>query len=367
MLLSLMLACSGPAEEACEGSGNICTWAGSGIAGLGGENTPALETNLYLPIDMEWSPDGVGFIIDWNNHRIRRMNEDGTLVSFAGTGELGDGPDGSPAVDGKFNHPTNITFDNNGDMLIAAWHNSRVMRITMDDEILHFVAGDGTRSYGGDGGDPMAAALNLPAAVVVDSIGQIYLSDQANQRIRCVTSAGVIDTIAGNGTAGYSGDGGEATEAEIHASVGQAASPANRLALSSDDAYLYFTDTENHRIRVVDLLAGTIDTFAGTGDPAYAGDGGDRLSASFYQPTDIAFGPEGEMYVADTSNSCVRRIDADGVVSTAAGKCGEIGYEGDGGAAGDALLNRPYGVALDGDGNLYISDTYNQVIRVVYK
>ena len=118
----------------------------------------------------------------------------------------------------------------------------------------------------------MLAALNLPAGVVVDSVGQIYVSDQANQRIRCVTSAGIIDTIAGNGTAGYSGDGGEATEAEIHASVGQAASPANRLALSSDGTLLYFTDTENHRIRVVDLTAGTIDTFAGTGDAAYAGD-----------------------------------------------------------------------------------------------
>jgi sugar lactone lactonase YvrE len=366
-LLSL-LACTGePEETVCtEAPGNICTWAGTGVAGLGGEGTPALETNLYLPIDMSWGPDGDAYLLDWNNHRIRRVTPDGGVVTIAGTGELGDGPVG-PAVDTRFNHPSNLAWDSQGRMLIAAWHNSRVMRIDMSTGILEFVAGDGTRSFAGDGGDPAVAKLDLPSGVVVDSRDQIYISDQANQRIRCIDTTNVIDTVAGNGTPGYAGDGGAATDAELHASVGQAAAPANRMALSPDGARLYFTDTGNHVVRFLDIAAGTMNAFAGTGVAGASGDGGPAATATLSGPTDLAVGPDGELFVADTGNSCVRRIDPDGVISTAVGVCGQLGYEGDGGAAEDALLNQPYGVELDADGNLYVSDTYNQVVRVVYR
>ncbi len=369
LLPLLLLACSGTGDDtaaACGGSGTICTWAGTGMAGLGGEGDPATETNLYLPIDMSFGPDGLGYVLDWNNHRIRRVAEDGTMTTLAGTGELGDGPEG-PAIDAKFNHPTNIDFDSYGRMLISAWHNSRIMRIDLTTDQLEFVVGDGTRSFGGDEGDPEVAKLDLPSGVAVDSFDQIWISDQANQRIRCVGTDGKIHSVVGTGTPGYSGDGGPAIEAEIHASVGQAASPANRMALAPDEGRLYFVDTENHRVRYVEIATGIIDTYVGNGTPAYAGDGGDSRDASLYQPTDLAFGPDGEMYIADTTNSCVRRVDTDGVISTFAGSCGEPGYSGDGGAPADALLQRPYGVALDDAGNVYISDTYNQVVRVVYR
>lgn len=369
LLPLLLLACTGPQDDtaaACGGSGTLCTWAGTGMAGLGDEGVPALETNLYLPIDMTFGPDGHGYILDWNNHRIRVVEDDGTTRTLAGTGELGDGPEG-PAIDAKFNHPTNIAFDSQGRLLVSAWHNSRIMRIDLTTETLSFVAGDGTRSFGGDGGDPLVAKLDLPSGIAIDSRDQIFIGDQANQRIRCVTSANEMDTIAGTGTPGFSGDGGPAVEAELHASVGQAASPANRLLVTPDDSRIFFVDTENHRVRTVDLATGIIDTFVGDGSPRYAGDGGDRLSASLYQPTDLALGPDGELYIADTSNSCVRRVDPDGIVSTFAGKCGQTGYSGDGGSPEDGLLNRPYGVSLDADGNVYISDTYNQVVRVVYR
>jgi sugar lactone lactonase YvrE len=369
-MLLFLFACTGPddtAAESCEAlSGTICTWAGTGLAGLGGEGTPALETHLYLPIDMTIGPDGLGYLIDWNNHRIRRANADGTLDTIAGTGELGDGPEG-PGITAKFNHPTNLAFDLEGRLVIAAWHNSRVMRLDLTTGNLEFVAGDGSRSFAGDGGDPKVAKLDLPSGVVVDASGQIYISDQANQRIRLIGTDSVINTIAGNGTPGFSGDGGPAVDAELHASVGQAASPANRMALSPDGARLYFADTDNHRIRYVEIATGMIDTFAGNGTPTYAGDGGDRLSASFYGPTDIQFGLDGELYVADTVNSCVRRIDPDGVISTFVGQCGQVGYSGDGGAPADALVYDPFGLAMDADGNLYVADTYNQVFRVVYR
>ncbi|MDP2310150.1 MAG: hypothetical protein Q8P18_29300 [Pseudomonadota bacterium] len=372
MLLSLLLlACTGPADdtaaEACsEASGTICTWAGTGIAGLTADGAPLLETNLYLPIDLTWGPNGNAYLIDWNNHRIRQVTPEGVLTTVAGTGELGDGPVG-PAVDAKFNHPTNIAFDSQGRMVVAAWHNSRVMRIDLTTGLLEFVAGDGTRSFAGDGGDPTVAKLDLPSGVVLDSHDQIYISDQANQRIRCVDSAGVIDTIAGNGVPGYAGDGGPATDAEVHASVGQAAAPANRMVLSPDGTRLYFADTGNHVIRYVDLSAGTMNAYAGTGTAAYAGDGGQASAAAFNGPTDLAFGPDGDLYVADTSNSCVRAIGSDGIVSTVVGTCGQLGYEGDGGSPADALVNQPYGIAFDADGNLYVADTYNQVVRVVYR
>lgn len=375
MLIALILAgCSntGPddtatAEPTCTGaSGTICTYAGTGIAGLGGEGTPATETNLYLPMDLTFGPDGDAYLLDWNNHRIRQIAPDGTIVTFAGDGELGDGPEG-PCEEAKFNHPTNIAFDSQGRMLIAAWHNSRIMRVDFATGSLEFAAGDGTRSWGGDGGDAKVAKLNLPAGVVVDHQDNFYISDQANQRIRMVGTDGIINTIAGDGTPGFAGDGGPALEAEMHASVGQAASPANRMVLSDDDHYLYFADTDNHRVRYIDLTTGIIDTYAGNGVAAYAGDGGAATDASLYSPTDVAVGPDGELYIADTRNSCIRKVDPSGEISTFAGICGQMGYTGDLGSPTEATLYYPFGVSLDPVGNVYISDTYNQVVRVVYK
>lgn len=370
MLLVLLLACTGAHDdtgaEACGGAGVLCTWAGTGHAGLGKEDQPATETNLYLPIDMTWGPDGLAYLLDWNNHRIRVVDDEGRTHTVVGTGELGDGPEG-PATAAKLNHPTNLDFDREGRMVVAAWHNSRILRVDLTTGLLEFIAGDGSRAFGGDGGDPRLAQLDLPSSVAIDSRDQVFISDQANQRIRCITDAGVLDTIAGTGEPGYSGDGGPATEAQLHASVGQAASPANRIVVSPDDTRLYVADTDNHRVRVIDLATGIIDTLAGDGTPGYAGDGGPAREASLYQPTDVALGADGELYVADTSNSCVRRVDPDGVISTFAGVCGQPGYDGDGGAAADGLLNRPYGVAVDVSGNVYVSDTYNNVVRVVYR
>jgi DNA-binding beta-propeller fold protein YncE len=129
---------------------------------------------------------------------------------------------------------------------------------------------------------------------------------------------------------------------------------------------MYVADTGNHRVRVIDMATGMIDTFAGNGTAAYAGDGGAAKDASLFGPTDLALGPDGELYVADTENSCVRVIE-DGVIATFAGTCTEPGFAGDGGAPTDALLSKPYGVSLDEVGNVYIADTYNHRFRVVYK
>ncbi|MFZ5477533.1 MAG: hypothetical protein ACOZNI_12225 [Myxococcota bacterium] len=374
MIVLALIACNPDPEEKPEGetpceavSGTICTFAGDNVAGLGGEEVPATETHLYLPQDMGFGgPDGKAYVLDWNNHRIREIDADGTMRTIAGDGQLGDGPEGD-ALAARFNHPTNLTFDAEDRIVISAWHNSRIERIDLTTGTLEFIVGDGTRSFAGDNGEPAETAkLDLPSSVTYDEEGNLYISDQANQIIRKVDTAGGIYTIAGTPkTAGYAGDGGAATEAQIHGSVGQAAAPATKIEYA--DGIIYLADTDNQRVRFVDMETGIIDTLAGNGNAGYAGDGGPATDAELFQPTDVAVGLDGELYVADTSNHCVRRIDPDGVISTFAGTCGTSGYDGDGGSPADAKLNMPYGVALDPAGNVYISDTYNHVIRVAYR
>ena len=347
-------------------SGNICTYAGyQGLAALGQEGLPANESYLYLPQDIGFAPDGTAYLLDWNNHRIRAIAADGTITTIAGTGMLGDGPEGDAKL-ASFNHPTSLSFDNDGNMLIAAWHNSRVDMIDMTTMELSYVAGNGSRSFGGDDGDALLGILDLPSSAVAGADGTIYITDTANQRIRSVTTDGILHTYAGDGTAGFLGDGGPASAAELNNPKGQSAAPTGRMAISPDQK-LYIADTLNQRIRVIDLATGMIDTFAGSGTAGFAGDGGPAASAQIFSPSDVAVGVDGELYIADTENSCVRVVTPDGNISTFAGICTEPDYTGDGGPASAARLNKPYGVAVDADGNVFIADTYNNSIRAVWR
>ncbi len=345
----------------------ITTIAGSGVAGFNGETNPPLEMALYLPMDISFGPDGTLYIVDWNNHRIRRMEGD-NLVTILGTGQIGDAPDGDP-LSTALNHPTNVTFDENGDMVVAAWHNSKVKRLEFATGEFVNVAGTGARSFGGDGGPANDALLDLPSGVVVDSIGAysrgaIIFSDQANQRIRIVDTNGMIQTLCGTGMAGYAGDGGRAEEALINAPVGQAAPPASRIDMDML-GNIYLADTGNHVIRVIDN-AGIITTIAGTPRQAgYGGDGGPATAALLNTPSDVEVTPDGVIYIADTFNHVIRRITPDGIITTIAGAPEMRGFAGDGEAAEDARLDRPYGIAVSPDGELYVADTHNHRIRRV--
>ena len=375
-LLLLLAACNGgeQTDDPCLVSGTICTYAGTGDAMLGKDGIPATESGLYLPQDLTFGPDGQPYILDWNNHRIRTIDADGIVSTIAGTGLLGDGPEG-PAASATFNHPTNIAFNQEGMLLIAAWHNSRVEQIDLATGQLSYVAGTGQRGYNGDDISAVEAVLDLPSAVAVDDQDRLWISDQANQQIRMVED-GVIYDIAGQQRVdGYGGDGGPAADAIFHAAVGQEADPSSRIAL--DGHMVYLADTGNDLIRSLDLDSLVVDTIAGTPPDCdetgtdcvlhsgSTGDGGPAVDATFDYPTDVEVGPDGELYVADTLNSCVRMIDPDGIISTVVGVCGEPGFDGDEGPATAAHLYRPYGVALDELGNLYVSDTYNHVVRVV--
>jgi sugar lactone lactonase YvrE len=361
-----------PASKPCvPGSGVICTVAGTGIPGDGADDLVALETRLYLPQDVSIAPDGRLFIVDWNNHRIRARQADGTLHIVAGAGELG--PDSDDPTTDRLNHPTQVTFDAAGNMVIAAWHNSRIKTVDLTTGAVLDVCGTGKRGFAGDGGPAATATLDLPVAVEFDPAGNLVIADQANDRLRRIDAATqTITTIAGVGpctTPGACpalGDGGPATSAFVSLPQGQSARPGGRIDIDGA-GNIYIADTLNARVRKIDT-EGIITTVAGNGVVGSGGDGGPATDASLSGLADVEVAPNGDVYIADTANGCVRVMSAaDGIIATVAGTCGAPGFAGDGGPATEAKLNKPGGIALDADGNLYIADTHNQRVRIVYR
>jgi DNA-binding beta-propeller fold protein YncE len=364
-------------DPAANPAGTICTIAGvMNLAKVSAEGLPANEAELYLPIDMTMGPDGLLYVIDWNNHRIRRIDADGTMNTLAGTGTLGDGPQG-PAFGASFNHPTNLTFDpaDPNKLYIAAWHNSRIEILDLAADTVTFVAGTGDRKYNGESQPAEAAMFDLPSAVVFDDDGTLLVSDTANQILRRIDADGLVKKFAGtepegeldNGQTdrryGWEGDNGPAVNAKFNMGWGQKGYPGGRI--EKDGRTLYVADSYNFVVRAIDLDTGVISHIAGTGLlHGYSGDGGAAATASMEFPADLASDHKGNLYVADTFNHCIRKIDADGIITTVAGVCAEPGADGDGGPATEAHLLNPYGVEITDDW-LYIADTENHVIRAV--
>jgi hypothetical protein len=370
----------------------IDRFMGTGAAILGGNNLPPLETGLFAPVDLTWGPDGKAYVVDWQNHLVRVF--DGTLVhNLTGVGgETSEAPAGL-ADTSKFNHPTHVAFDPQGNLILSAWHNSKIMRMDMSTRWIAPICGTGARCWDGDAERPAGPALlNLPVSTAFDSQGNMYILDMANQRIRVVDLFGNINTVLGAtatqacttscpgpivGTLcvfapSYAGDEGPAIDARIGMPVGQMGDPSGRLETDSN-GNIYIADALNHRVRMIDG-AGIIHTIAGNGtqtslDYSNAGDDGPATDATLSYPSDIAVDSEGNVFIADTRNNCVRMVDTNGTIRRIAGVGGQNnnGSTGDGGNPRDAKLYRPYGVALDADENLYIADTRNNVIRVVYK
>jgi len=407
-LILLLVACGGEDEPTCDPTvvGDICTIAGNGSFGYSGDDGPALAARMSLPQDTMMIGDEL-YILDWNNHRIRKLAGD-KIRHVAGRGELGGTLD-DPA-NSDFNHPTGFVLDEaHNRLVIAAWHNSKLREFDLASGEIIDTCGDGRRAYFGDDGPALIASLDLPASLAYAPNGDLVIMDQANQVMRRIDSTGMIHRLAGRCvvdaapptgggpcaagveptpcpppsnkltcgpmatcaapcTPSYGGDDGPAMTMRMSQPFGQSADPAGRIAFDPA-GNLYFADTGNALIRKIDP-AGTVTRIAGTvpvagaPQPGYAGDGGPALAAKLNNPVDLAFDDDGTLLFTDVYNHCVRAIDPNGMIRTVAGTCGTSGYTGDGAAAELATLKRPYGIDLVA-GTLYISDTGNNVIRSV--
>ena len=331
-------------------NGVVTTVAGTGMAGFNGESDAATAIQLSFPRDVAVDPNGNVFVADTNNVRIRRVTLQGRLATIAGSGLFGFQGDDGAATRAALAGPRGVTADATGNIYIADTLNHRIRKITPDGTITT-LAGGYTAGYSGDGGQATFAQLNLPTSVAVDRSGNVYFTDTGNHRVRRI-SAGRITTIAGSSTSGFSGDNGPAALARLNAPESVAVDAAGNV---------YIADTENHRIRRVNSQ-GVITTVAGS-DPG-AGDNGPAVAARLFQPSGVAVDPSGNVYIADMANHRVRRVTPQGRIENVAGN-GAAGYAGDGNLATLAQLNGPNGLAIDRAGSLYIADTGNHVIRRV--
>jgi uncharacterized protein (TIGR03437 family) len=276
-----------------------------------------------------------------------------TIANFAGNGTAAFSGDGAAAVNAAVNDSKGMAIDAAGNVYIADSGNARVRKVNAAGMISTY-AGNGVAGFSGDGGLAVNASLNQVMSVALDAAGNLYVADAENRRIRKIDPSGIITTIAGTGVQGYSGDGGPAASAML----------GRPVALALDGAgNLYYVDSVDQCVRRINA-AGIISTVAGNGVGAFSGDGGLAVSASLDFPLGIALDSAGNIYVADANNNRIRRFSPGGIITTVAGGANE-GFSGDGGLAVNASINIPSDVAVDGAGNMYIADAGNNRVRMV--
>jgi hypothetical protein len=333
---------------------------GASYSGDGGAVTNAA---MHTPFCVTMDGSGNLYIADSANNVIRKVNSSGIITTVAGNYSLGAGysGDGGAATNAALNYPVCVAVDGSGNLYISDYGNAVVRKVDTNG-VITTVAGNHSlgAGYSGDGGAATNAALNYPFGIVVDGSGDLYIADSQNSLIRKVNASGIITTVVGNHNlgAGYSGDGGAATNATIH---------APDVVATDKSGNLYFSDFYNNVVREVNTN-GIITTVAGNYNlgAGYSGDGGAATNAALNEPNGVVVDGSGNLYIADQGNNVVREVNTSGIITTVAGNHGlGAGYSGDGGAATNAAMNNPTGVDVDGSGNLYIADAVNNVIRKV--
>jgi sugar lactone lactonase YvrE len=314
--------------------GMASTSAGTGTAGYSGDGGPAISAQFSLPMGMARDGQGNLYVADFMNNVVRKIAADGTVTTVAGNGTQGYSGDNGQATSAQLAYPAAVALDNSGNLYIAEFLNSCVRKVDANGIISTLVTGFVVRG------------------VAADSAGNVYYSSWY-EGVWKVDSQGVSTRIAGNGNPGYSGDGGPATEAQTAGVAG--------LALDSQ-GNLYLAEVQNSDIRKIDTN-GIITTVAGTHQAGFAGDGGAATSAQLNGPADVRVDAAGNLYIADSSNNRIRKVNAAGTISTIAG--GDYGYAGDGGLASSAQFANPTALVLDGNANLFAADTANNVIREI--
>ncbi|WP_316193041.1 hypothetical protein [Bradyrhizobium sp. SZCCHNRI1029] len=357
LTLCVLVPCAEPrgAARATETFDRIETIAGGGSVWDGG---PAREARFNLPGGVSEAPNGDIVVVDFGNHRIRRIDRStGMIETIAGTGEAGYNGDNVPARSAQLSRPEQAVFGPDSDLYIADSYNNRIRRIDHKTGLITTIAGTGARGSGGDGGPAVAADLHFPEGLAVDRGGNVFVADTVNRRIRRVDAVtGQIATYAGIGGVGVNAEGTPALQAQFL-----------RLARIAVDlaGNVYVADSPAHRIYRIDAQTRTISSFAGTGQAGFAGDGGPASAAQLRFPEGVMAAANGDVYFADVANHRVRRIEAvTGRITTVAGS-GDRGFSGDGGTALQARLWSPGRVWLDHDGDLLIADILNARIRRV--
>jgi sugar lactone lactonase YvrE len=334
--------------------GIITTVAGNGDADYSGDNGPAISAALNFPAGMCIDKNENLFIADRNNHRVRMINPQGIITTVAGTGTPEYGGDGGPATSAHLNFPSDLVCDDSGDLFISDRSNSRIRKVNSEG-IISTYAGEGTAGYGGDFGPATQALLKFPFGIAMDKKGNLFIADRGNNRIRKVTSQGLITTVAGDGSHFFSGDYGPAERASL-------AFPTD---VSIDEkGSLYISDRNNNRIRKVDSM-GIITTFMGTGEREYNGDNEIAPETSLSLPFSTAIDSDQNLLVVDRSHFMVRKVSLmTQEVTTAAGN-GKSLFRGDGGPGRGANLATPSGIAVDDEGNIIFSDKMNSRLRKI--
>jgi uncharacterized protein (TIGR03437 family) len=329
----------------------IQTFAGNGQTTFAGDGGMALNAALNLPKGLAIDGAGNIYIADTQNFRVRKVNPAGMITTVAGNGVNAGSGDGGQALNASISDVTGVAVDPAGNLYITDDSSRRIRKVTPNG-IITTIAGLGVQGFSGDGGPATAALVGRAVAVALDSAGNLYFADSVNQRVRKIDRNGIITTVAGTGIDGYTGDGGPATAAQLGFPIGVAVDGAGNL---------YIADGDNNRVRKV-TPAGIISTVAGNGNGGFAGDGGQAINASINIPSDLAVDAAGNLYIADAGNNRVRRVDTSGIITTVAGTS-DNGYSGDGGSATQAMLNYPWGLAVDPSGRVYIGDRVNSRVR----
>jgi sugar lactone lactonase YvrE len=332
-----------------DAQGRISTFAGSGTAGFAGDGGSAAAAQLSAPRGVAVDADGNVYISDSGNNRIRRVAPDGTISTFAGSGNAGFSGDRGKATEASLDLPLALAVDRRGNVYIADYDNNRIRQVTRDG-LIRTVAGNGGTGATGDGGSAVDASVGGPRGIAVDAVGNLYIAQAEANRIRRVSADARITTVAGGGTPGFTGDGGTATDALLNSPLAVAADANGRLLIA---------DSANNRIRRV-TPDGTIGTFAG-------GPGANSLPASqvsVIYPRGGVRDRAGNFYVADNGHCRILKIDPSGIVTVIAGNGAPGGYHGEGLNATAASLGTPEdgchidGLAVDAADNIYIPDLF---------
>lgn len=349
LVAALAAGCTPCDEE----TGTLCRIVGTGKSGFNGDGHAPRDTDFYAITAARRGPDGLLYVMDYNNHRLRRVTADDKVETVVGTGEHAYAIAGKPGPESPLENPVDFAFSPDGTLHLVMMHDPRVLKLV--DGKVEIAAGVASLGDEGDGGPALQARFSQLAGIIFGADGSMFLADEVAHRVRVVRPDGTVHAVAGTGAPGYSGDGRAATQARLDSPRG--------LALDAN-GNLFVADAGNDVIRRVGT-DGVITTVAGTGAAGYSGDGGEATAAQLRHPEGVAIGPDGALYIADTDNHRVRRV-ANGIIETVAGN-GERGTGGENDDAKSAQLSAPYAVAFDDDGDLLISETRTGTLSVVYR